>query len=115
VLDLSVALLDQALTTKLGGQEDRYAHTDLADLVANVEGSHAAFAVFSPFLQRADPALLAEITDRYNRFEQIASSLRGPDGIYLLYTALTADQLRQLSGAMIAIGEPLSRVASQLK
>ncbi|HEY7023220.1 MAG TPA: iron uptake system protein EfeO [Ktedonobacterales bacterium] len=115
VLDLSVALLDQALTTKLNGQEDRYAHTDLADLVANVEGSRAAFAVFAPFLQHADPGLLAEITDRYDRFAIITNTLRGPDGVYLLYTALTPDQLRQLSDAMIAIGEPLSRVASQLK
>jgi iron uptake system EfeUOB component EfeO/EfeM len=115
VLDLSVALLDQALTTKLSGQEDRYARTDLADLVANVEGSRAAFAVFAPFLQRADPGLLAEITDRYDRFEQSAGALSGPDGAYLLYNALTPVQLHQLSDAMIAIGEPLSRVASQLK
>jgi iron uptake system component EfeO len=115
VLDLSAALLDQALTTKLSGQEDHYAHTDLADLVANVEGSRAAFAVFAPFLQRADPALLAEITSRFDRFAQIAGALRGPDGAYLLYSALTPGQLRQLSDAMIAIGEPLSRVASQLK
>jgi iron uptake system component EfeO len=115
VLDLSVALLDQALTTKLSGQEDHNAHTDLADLVANVEGSRAAFAVFAPFLQRADPGLLAEITARYDRFEKVADTLRGPDGVYLLYSALTPGQLRQLSDAMIAIGEPLSRVASQLK
>jgi iron uptake system component EfeO len=115
VLDLSLALLDQALTTKLNGQEDRYAHTDLADLVANVEGSRAAFAVFAPFLQSADPGLLAEITARYDRFEKVAGALRGPDGVYLLYNALTSGQLRQLSDVMIAIGEPLSRVASQLK
>ncbi len=115
VLDLSTALLDQALTTKLNGQEDRYAHTDLADLVANVEGSRAAFAVFAPFLHRADPGLLAEISERYDQFAQIASALRGPDGAYPLYNALTPGQLRQLSDAMIAIGEPLSRVASQLK
>ena len=115
VLDLSAALLDQALTTKLNGQEDRYAHTDLADLVANVAGSRAAFAVFAPFLQRADPGLLAEITDRYDRFENIANTLHGPDGAYLLYPVLTPGQLHLLSDAMIAIGEPLSRVASQLK
>jgi iron uptake system component EfeO len=115
VLELSVALLDQALTTKLSGQEDRYAHTDLADLVANVEGSRAAFAVFAPFLQRADPGLLSEITGRYDRFEKIAGALRGSGGAYLLYNELTSGQLRQLSDAMIAIGEPLSRVASQLK
>ncbi|HEY7093873.1 MAG TPA: peptidase M75 family protein [Ktedonobacterales bacterium] len=115
VLDLSVALLDQALTTKLNGQEDHYAHTDLTDLVANVAGSRAAFAVFAPFLQHADPGLLAEITSRYDRFEQIADALRGPDGAYLLHNALTPGQLHQLSDAMIAIGEPLSRVASQLK
>jgi iron uptake system component EfeO len=115
VLALSVALLDQALTTKLSGQEDHYAHTDLADLVASVAGSRAAFAVFAPFLQRADPGLLAEITERYDRCENIANTLRGPDGAYLLYNALTPGQLHQLSDAMIAIGEPLSRVASQLK
>jgi iron uptake system component EfeO len=114
VLDLSLALLDGALTTKLSGQEDRYAQTDLADLVANVEGSRAAFAVFAPFLQRADPALLTEIVGRFDRFEKIAGTLRAPDGSYLLYNALTSGQLRQLSDAMIAIGEPLSRVASQL-
>jgi iron uptake system component EfeO len=115
VLDLSLALLDRALTTKLSGQEDRYAHTDLADLVANVKGSRAAFTVFTPFLQRADPALLTEISGRYDRFEKIADGLRTPDESYLLYNALTAGQLHQLSDAMIAIGEPLSRVASQLK
>jgi iron uptake system EfeUOB component EfeO/EfeM len=115
VLDLSVALLDQALTTKLNGQEDRYARTDLADLSSNVAGSRAAFTVFAPFLQRTNPALLAEITDRYDRFENIANTLREPDGAYLLYPALTPGQLHQLSDAMIAIGEPLSRVASQLK
>jgi iron uptake system EfeUOB component EfeO/EfeM len=59
--------------------------------------------------------LLAEITDRYDRFEKIANTLRAPDGAYLLYNALTPGQLHQLSDAMTAIGEPLSRVASQLK
>jgi iron uptake system component EfeO len=115
VLDLAVALLDQALTTNLAGQEDLYAHTDLADLIANVEGSRAAFAVFAPFLQGVDPALRADIASRFERFDGIADTLRGPEGGYLLYTALTSGQLRQLSDALIAIGEPLSRVVSQLK
>src|SRR5262249_46375036 len=112
---LSLALLDRALTTKLSGQEDRYAHTDLADLAANVEGSRAAFIVFSPFLQRADPALLTEISGRYDRFEKIADALRAPDGAYLPSNALPVAPLRRLYDASTAGGGPLSRVASQLK
>ncbi len=44
----SVELLNEVSAGKITGEEDRYSHTDLYDINANVEGSEAAFEELKP-------------------------------------------------------------------
>src|SRR5918997_3795517 len=54
-------LIEEVSRGKITGEEDRYAHTDLWDFAANVEGSAAAVERLRPALEAQDPQLLADV------------------------------------------------------
>ena len=47
----SIELLNEISAEKITGEEERYSHTDLYDIQANVEGSEAAFEALEPVLE----------------------------------------------------------------
>ena len=105
------ALLDEIATGKITGEEDRYSHTDLWDFAANLEGSEAAVQALRPYLEEADPALVAEIDERFVATEAELEQYRTGDG-WVLYDQLTQEQLRGLSDSITALTESVSRVAA---
>jgi iron uptake system component EfeO len=105
------ALLDEVATGKITGEEDRYSHADLWDFAANLEGSQAAVQALRPFLEEADPDLVAEIDDRFAASEAELEQYRDGDG-WQSYDQLTDDQLRGLSDSITALTESVSQVAS---
>ncbi|MBB3086336.1 iron uptake system protein EfeO [Geodermatophilus sabuli] len=105
------ALLDEIATGKITGEEDRYSHTDLWDFAANLEGSEAAVQALRPYLEEADPELVAEIDERFAATEAELEQYRSGDG-WLLYDQLTQEQLRGLSDSVTALTESVSRVAA---
>ena len=105
------ALLDEIATGKITGEEDRYSHTDLWDFAANLEGSEAAVQALRPYLEEADPDLVAEIDERFAAAEAELEQYRSGDG-WVLYDQLTQEQLRGLSGSITALTESVSRVAA---
>jgi len=107
----SKALLDEVATGKITGEEDRYSHTDLWDFAANVEGSQAAIAALRPVLEERDPALLAEIDDRFDQVDALLAEQRTEDG-YVLHTQLSDAELSELSDAIAAVSESVSQVAA---
>ena len=105
------ALLDEIATGKITGEEDRYSHTDLWDFAANLEGSEAAVQALRPYLEEADPDLVAEIDERFAAAEAELEQYRSSDG-WVLYDQLTQEQLRGLSDSITALTESVSRVAA---
>jgi iron uptake system component EfeO len=105
------ALLDEIATGKITGEEDRYSHTDLWDFAANLEGSEAAVQALRPYLEEADPELVAEIDERFAATEAELEQYR-TDGGWTLHDQLTEDQLQGLSDSITALSESVSQVAA---
>ncbi|WP_369257291.1 iron uptake system protein EfeO [Geodermatophilus amargosae] len=105
------ALLDEIATGKITGEEDRYSHTDLWDFSANLEGSEAAVQALRPYLEEADPDLVAEIDERFAATEAELEQYR-TDGGWTLHDQLTEDQLQGLSDSITALSESVSQVAA---
>ncbi|MFC4693976.1 iron uptake system protein EfeO [Geodermatophilus arenarius] len=105
------ALLDEIATGKITGEEDRYSHTDLWDFAANLEGSEAAVQALRPYLEEADPDLVAEIDERFAATEAELGQYR-TEGGWTLHDQLTEEQLRGLSDSITALSESVSQVAA---
>ncbi|ALL74367.1 Ferrous iron transport periplasmic protein EfeO [Pseudonocardia sp. Ae168_Ps1] len=103
-------LLDEVATGKITGEEDRYSHTDLWDFQANVEGSQAAVAALRPVIDAKDPALGPVLDERFQAVDTLLQGYRSGDG-YVLYTALTPEDIKKMSAAVDALSEPVSKVA----
>jgi len=103
-------LLDEVATGKITGEEDRYSHTDLWDFKANVEGSQGAIAALRPVIDERDPQLGPLLDTRFAAVDTLLESYRSGDG-FVLYTDLTPEDIKALSDAVDALGEPVSQVA----
>jgi len=103
-------LLDEVATGKITGEEDRYSHTDLWDFRSNVDGSQAAIAALRPVIEDRDPALLSTLDDRFADVDAVLEKHRKGDG-YKLYTELTPADIKEMSEAVDALGEPVSQVS----
>jgi iron uptake system component EfeO len=106
-------LLNEVGKTKITGEEERYSRFDLLDIAANVQGSQQAFTFLIPALQKLDPTLVTTVNDRFATVTGQVEAHRQGDG-YAPYTALTPDQVKQLSQAVDAVAEPLSTVAGKV-
>lgn len=105
----AVDLLNEISTSKVTGEEDRYAHTDLYDFVANVQGAEKIFQLLQPALNTKDKELAKEIQTRFANVYSLLNHYKNGDG-YKLYTDLTKDQVKELSQAIDALAEPLSQI-----
>ncbi len=63
----SVELLNEVSAGKITGEEERYSHTDLYDIQANVEGSEAAFEELKPEVAGEDMALANDVEESFDR------------------------------------------------
>jgi iron uptake system component EfeO len=105
------ALLDEVATGKITGEEERYSRTDLWDFAANLEGSQAAVQALRPFLEAADPDLVAELDERFAATEAELGQYRAGDG-WMLHDQLNQEQLKGLSDSITALTESVSQVAA---
>lgn len=112
----AVGLLDEAAAGKITGEEERYSHIDIVDMVANVEGAEQAFAYLEPGLAMIDPELVTTIKERFTALEAALATLEDADDPtgYIAYDQLTTEQITSLSQALQAVAEPLSQVAAKI-
>src|SRR3954467_9322690 len=103
-------LLDEGATGKITGEEDRYSHTDLWDLKANVEGAQGAVAALRPVIDEKDPTLGPVLDERFAAVEALLEGYRSGDG-FRSYTELTQDDIKKMTDAGDALREPVSQVA----
>lgn len=113
VIDGAVDLLNEASHSKIVGEEDRYSHTDLYDLAANVEGSQAAFIVFHDFLTKNNPAQYQDIQAKFQQIETVLKPFRTADG-FVDYSTLTDSDKKSVANTIDTVAEALSKVAANL-
>jgi iron uptake system component EfeO len=110
----SVELLNEVSAGKITGEEERYSHTDLYDIQANVEGSEKAFEELRPALEEADPTLASNIEQRFDSVYAELEPYRKGDG-WVPYTEVKEEERRELSQKVDALAEPLSQIGQVLK
>ncbi len=107
----SKGLLDEVATGKVTGEEEFWSHTDLWDFQANVDGAKVAFDGVEPLLRTTDAELADELDDRFAELQVLLDAQRSGDG-FVLYTDLEQSEVRELSDAVNALAEPLSRLTA---
>ncbi|MEV7979476.1 iron uptake system protein EfeO [Streptomyces sp. NPDC086519] len=107
-------LLDEVATGKVTGEEDRYSHTDLVDFKANVEGAQKAYELLKPVAAKNDPALTGELDKQFAALDTLLDTYRADKTSYdfVSYDKVTKDQRKELSDAVNALAEPLSKLAA---
>jgi iron uptake system component EfeO len=114
----STDLINEAATAKISGEEERYSNTDLPVLQANVDGAMEVVSLLTPFLDKKDPGLLSTIDRQNTAVTTVMSTLKaspGYDGTgYVEYSAVDDSQKKQLSGAINALAEDLSKLSQQV-
>lgn len=109
----AVELLNEVSATKITGEEERYSHTDLYDIAANVEGAEVAFDFVKPIVAERDPELVEEIEGAFRDVYAEIEPYRRGDG-WASYEEVDEDGRRSLSQKIDALAEPLSRVGRVL-
>ncbi|MDQ3386570.1 MAG: EfeM/EfeO family lipoprotein [Actinomycetota bacterium] len=109
----SVELLNEVSAGKITGEEERYSHTDLYDIQANIQGSEAAFEELEPALEEADPTLVGNVEQRFDSVYAELEPYREGDG-WVPYTELDEEERRELSQKVDALAEPLSQIGQVL-
>jgi iron uptake system component EfeO len=104
-------LLDEVATGKVTGEEEFWSHTDLWDFQANVDGARVMFEALAPVVEQNDADLAEELETRFAGLQVLLDQYRVGDG-FVLYTDLTAAQVKELAAAVDALGEPLSKLTA---
>ncbi|MFF4013882.1 iron uptake system protein EfeO [Streptomyces sp. NPDC001843] len=107
-------LLDEVATGKVTGEEEAYSHTDLVDFKGNVEGAQKAYELLKPVAQKNDPALTKELDKQFGALNALLDKYRSNRTSYdfVSYDKVTDDQQKELSDAVNALAEPLSKLAA---
>jgi iron uptake system component EfeO len=107
----SRGLLDEVATGKITGEEEYWSRTDLWDFQANIEGASVAFEGLRPLLGQRDPDLEGQIAAKFATVQSLLDAQREGDG-FKTYDKLTQAEVKQLSDAVNALSEPLSKLAA---
>ena len=111
-------LINEAGTAKISGEEERYSNTDLPVFAANVEASMKVVSLLQPYLQGQDSGLVPLIRQREAAVDKLLANLTATPGYdqtgYVEYTTVTKAERRQLSTAVNALAEAMSKMSAQV-
>jgi iron uptake system component EfeO len=107
----SRGLLDEVATGKITGEEEYWSRTDLWDFQANIEGALVAFEGLRPLLNERNPDLDSQIAAEFAAVQALLDAQREGDG-FKTYDQLTKAEIRELSDAVNALSEPVSKLAA---
>lgn len=107
-------LLDEVATGKVTGEEERYSHTDLVDFKANVEGAEKSYELLKSVAKENDAALTTELDKQFAALNTLLDKYRADKTSYdfVSYDKVTKAQQKELSDAVNALAEPLSKLAA---
>ncbi|GAB3654876.1 peptidase M75 family protein [Nocardioides korecus] len=110
----SKGLLDEVASGKITGEEDIWSHTDLYDFQANVDGARVGFEGLEPLLKVKNAPLATTIRTEFAALQKQLDRYRvGKDG-FVSYDKVTPAQRKQLSDAVNALAEPLSKMTGAI-
>lgn len=108
-------LLDEVAAPdgKLPGEENEFAHTDLYDFTANVEGAQVAFdTVRELAVTNGNQDLVDELDERFDdMFALLATYGNYTDG-FVFYDTVTQAERNELAAKLSALSEPLSKLTA---
>ena len=107
----SRGLLDEVATGKVTGEEEYWSRTDLWDFQANVDGARVGFDGLRPILKNKDAELDTQIDARFVALQGLLDQHRVGDG-FTYYNELSPAEVKELSDAVNALSEPLSKLAA---
>ncbi|MFF1547217.1 iron uptake system protein EfeO [Streptomyces sp. NPDC058291] len=107
-------LLDEVATGKVTGEEERYSHTDLVDFKGNVEGAQQSYELLKPVAKENDAPLVAELDKQFAALDALLDKYRPNTTSYEFtsYDKVGAADRKELSDAVNALAEPLSKLAA---
>ncbi|MER6097240.1 iron uptake system protein EfeO [Streptomyces sp. NPDC001728] len=107
-------LLDEVASGKVTGEEERYSHTDLVDFKANVEGAQKSFDLLKPVAVKNDPKLVADLDKQFAALNTLLDKYRTDKASYVFtsYEKVGKPERKELSDAVNALAEPLSKLAA---
>lgn len=111
----AVDLLNEVSTSKITGEEEIFSRTDLYDFKANIEGAEKIFDIFKPKLQQKNPALVADLSEKFKAVDDLLAQHKVGESGYKPYNQLTKQDTKALAEAVNKLGEPLARMGIVLK
>jgi iron uptake system component EfeO len=106
-------LLDEVASSKISGEEDRYSHTDLSDLEANISGSQTTFGLLAPALRVKDAKLADDIDAKFDAVQQELATLKQGDA-YPSYDTVDDPERIQLADLVAKLARPLAEISNAL-
>jgi len=111
-------LINEAGTNKISGEEERYSNTDLPVFEANVQASMQVIDLVTPYLQAKAASTVALIKQRHDAVESLLTKYKATPGYentgYVDYSTVTKTDRKQLSAAVNALAEAMSKVSSEV-
>jgi iron uptake system component EfeO len=104
------SLLDEIATGKVTGEEEAFSHTDLADFAGNLDGARKVYELLRPVVQEKDAALASTLDQEFQNVTDLLARHREGDG-YVSYDTVGKGERKELSTAVDALAEPLSKLA----
>jgi iron uptake system component EfeO len=111
----AIGLLDEvsAPDGKLPGEENEFAHTDLSDFFANVEGAEVAYLAVRAIAAAAGAegaALVADLDAEFSAMKALLATYGSYDIGFVDYSTVTQDERNELGAQLNALSEPLSQL-----
>lgn len=103
------SLLDEVTASKVTGEEEIWSHTDLSDFQGNVDGARVAFENLQPIVEKKDPELAKTLTTKFDDVQKLLDKHKDGEG-FKTYDQLSEKEVRELSDAIDALSEPLSKL-----
>jgi iron uptake system component EfeO len=107
-------LIEEVADGKITGEEDRYSHTDLWDLAANVDGAEAATELLMPAIEKADGDLAESLGESFTGAHEALAPYQDGEG-WASYEDVTESDRTKLKARFSALAEALSEVPGVLE
>ena len=105
----AAALIEEAASTKITGEEERYSKTDLATFAANVEGSRKVFNLVEVMLQGVNKKLDDSITKDFKTVDDLLANYKDGTG-YATYDKVTSGDRDRFKSSMASLSEDLAQI-----
>ncbi len=108
-------LLDEVAAPdgKLSGEENEFAHTDLYDFYANVEGAYVAFDTVRPIaMSNGEQRLVDELDRRFAEMTALLERYGSYAQGFVSYATVDQPARAELAAKLNALSEPLSKLTA---